>query len=70
MKTQNELNYKVKELRKLSNKESQPALKRYYERELSKAYFEAENGRKNDSSFRPLRAMWKRLPSVKYELCN
>lgn len=70
MNSQQALTYKVKELRKLYNKESQPALKNYYERELSKASMLADQTRKNDSGYKSPRAMWAKCPDVKFEACN
>jgi hypothetical protein len=65
--TLQELSYKVKDLRKLFNKESQPALKRYYERLLTKAEKIHSQSKRNDSGLKPMRTPWARNPQVKYD---
>lgn len=65
--TLQELTYKVKDLRKLFNREGQPALKRYYERLLIKADKSLNKTKRNDSGFQTPRAIWKKFPNIKYE---
>ena len=66
--TRAQLAFKAKELRKLSLKETQPALKRYYIKELGKASKALSNCIKNDSGYKSPRSSMTKLPQVKWEL--
>jgi len=59
--------YEVKTLRKLTNKESQPALRAHYERQLTAAQTALTRAKRNGSAVLPSRAMWKKLPEIRYE---
>lgn len=60
----------VKELKKLFAKESFPALKAHWAKELAKAQSELSTLRANDSFLKPSRSPFSQLPRAKYELLH
>ncbi len=62
-----QLRFKAKELKKLSNKESQPALKSYYQKQAAQAKLSLKKAIANDSAYKCPRSALTRLPQVKWE---
>lgn len=62
-----DLQFKVKDLRKLHNRETQQSLKNYYRRELTKAKTALDNAIKNESGYVSPRSALSGAPRVKWE---
>jgi hypothetical protein len=62
-----ELSYRVKITRKDFHKESQPALKRYLQKQLITLQKQLDKTKRNDSGFKMLRTSWAKCPQVKYD---